>query len=708
MSSQYKMTISRLTIDKLGVKLYDKVSAVIAELVSNSYDADATKVTVSAPLGTYLATKSEGKVIDKNLEIEVEDNGIGMTPDEINDFYLRVGAERRNDNRRGRGNVTQKYKRRVLGRKGVGKLAPFGICEVIEIVTSGGEELSRINSDCQPETGYLTAHFILDRNEILKDTDFDYIPRTGELDRSLRRSTGTTIKLKRFAFRRVSALPVFGRQLSQRFGLPSSDWSLWIRDTSKSENDEDFEQLVGKFSVTTMPNTKIRFAGPSGLNFSTEDGTPYEAYDPTDQILKGIKAGFDHDGHFFPIVGWAAYSKEPYRDDLMAGIRIYCRGKIAAQTAVFNRTAGFQGEHTIRSYLVGELHADWLDEDEDLIQTDRRDILWSHELGQCFQLWGQKLIKEIGSFSRKPIRQSVWDRFREISGIDERILDEFPGNDQKAIRDQARELGGLVGRSMRHDEVEEESVVEHMVQLVLTLAPHVTLDETLREAADAEETPIAVMSTILRTARLAELSSFGRIAQDRLRVIERVASLKDEPDTAEATLQELLEFAPWLIDPQWAPVTANQSFSTLKTEFEKFYKTRTGQDISLTNFSESGRRPDFVLSSQDNGLQIIEIKKPHHKLVNDEMDRIITYYDTMKEFLETPSNRQFKEIFRSFHMTLVCDELGLLGAQKTSFESYLRRNKLTHINWRTFLLRTKQMHRDFLNEADRQRQKFGS
>ena len=38
---RYRMTISRMTIDKLGVKLYDKVSAVIAELVANAYDADA-------------------------------------------------------------------------------------------------------------------------------------------------------------------------------------------------------------------------------------------------------------------------------------------------------------------------------------------------------------------------------------------------------------------------------------------------------------------------------------------------------------------------------------------------------------------------------------------------------------------------------------------------------------------------------------------
>jgi len=70
----------------------------------------------------------------------------------------------------------------------------------------------------------------------------------------------------------------------------------------------------------------------------------------------------------------------------MAGVRIYCRGKIAAQTHIFNMKAGFTGEYDIRSYLVGQLYADWLDESEDLIRTDRQDILWSHPLGFATQL----------------------------------------------------------------------------------------------------------------------------------------------------------------------------------------------------------------------------------------------------------------------------------------------------------------------------------
>lgn len=43
---KYKTTISRLTVDKLGVKLCGRVSAVIAEIVANNYgigdNADGT------------------------------------------------------------------------------------------------------------------------------------------------------------------------------------------------------------------------------------------------------------------------------------------------------------------------------------------------------------------------------------------------------------------------------------------------------------------------------------------------------------------------------------------------------------------------------------------------------------------------------------------------------------------------------------------
>src|SRR5450631_949995 len=151
-SPKYVMKISRLTVDKLGVKLYDRVSAVIAELVANSYDADATKATISAPMGEYLAARVQDELKDRGFAIEVADNGSGMTPEEVNRFYLRVGAERRKDER---GGTSKKFRRKVMGNKGVGKLAPFGICQQIEVVTAGGKLITGTDESGKQAKGHL-------------------------------------------------------------------------------------------------------------------------------------------------------------------------------------------------------------------------------------------------------------------------------------------------------------------------------------------------------------------------------------------------------------------------------------------------------------------------------------------------------------------------------------------------------------------------
>lgn len=85
------------TIDKLGVRLYERVSALVAELVANGYDADADDVWVELPLSTVLAPKDAdtGESIDRNYEIVVRDDGHGMTSKEARAFYIQVGRDRR-------------------------------------------------------------------------------------------------------------------------------------------------------------------------------------------------------------------------------------------------------------------------------------------------------------------------------------------------------------------------------------------------------------------------------------------------------------------------------------------------------------------------------------------------------------------------------------------------------------------------------------
>ncbi len=440
-----------------------------------------------------------------------------------------------------------------------------------------------------------------------------------------------------------------------------------------------------------MPNTKIEFnydgsvIGPGG---TTEDG---------------LRAGFEHEEIFYNLTGWMAYSKKPYSDELMAGVRICCRGKIAAQTSIFNQRAGFTGEHNIRSYLVGEVHADWLDEDEDLIQTDRRDILWSDELAKAFEAWGQHIVKRIGTLSRDPMRKATLALFLETGNVDARIHDAYPNDEQRKIRDCANEMAHSFGRTISRSEAQDSSVVDELVNLSISLAPHVTLNDMMRCAAEQADSPLSVLDSFLRTARLAELSSFGRIAEDRLKVVHRLELLKDTGDTKELDLQKLIADAPWLINPEWAPVTENTSFSRLRSEFEKYYFNKTGETISLSNFSDPGKRPDFIMWSQDGVVQIIEIKRPRHRLTNKEMDRIVTYHDNMEDFLKDTAHTEFGKHFKDFHITVICEGLALTGAQLGACNGYISLNRLTQTNWASFLLRTERVHQDFLSEAKRQR-----
>jgi hypothetical protein len=696
---KYQMTISRLTVDKLGVKLYDRVSAVIAELVANSYDADAKEVTISAPMGEILAEKHQGILKDKGYTIEVKDNGIGMTPEEMNKFYLVVGAERRNDPKRG--NKSRILKRKVMGRKGVGKLAPLGICERIEIITSGGVEVKEGKIK-----GYRTAHIILTRSNMLADTDTPYYPEIGSQDGSLEQKTGTTIRMTMFDHRRVPEAADFDRQLAQRFGVQAADWKIILRDSQKTAGSPEARRTVGAFDVEVKDNTRVEFREELTPKNKSYSPPKFSAYGPDGNIHTSLNAFFEYEGEQYPLTGWVGYSKQPYRDDLMAGVRIYCRGKIAAQTHIFNLKAGFTGEYDIRSYLVGVLNADWLDESEDLIRTDRQDILWSHPLGRAFEEWGQKIVKSIGTLTREPMRKAAWDTFKERTKIQEKVDSAFPSSEQQDIRERTMEIAKTIAKAARSDELEDDAQCQALMDLAMLLGPHISLERKLIEAAGtSKDSPLEVVTDILRTARVAELSSFGRIADDRVKVIKKVEELKDDIATLEDAFQTLIEEAPWLINPQWSPITSNVTLTTMKAEFVKFYKKETGDEIVLSGFdpTSSRKRPDFVLSNQDQVIEIIEIKKPHHALGNKELDRIVKYHDVMEEFLRKKGHEDFLKLFSNFHITLVCDEIGLTGSHKQAFEGIKNKGRMSHMTWSVFLLRTRKMHEAFLKEAERQR-----
>ena len=309
-------------------------------------------------------------------------------------------------------------------------------------------------------------------------------------------------------------------------------------------------------------------------------------------------------------------------------------------------------------------------------------------------------VAHIGQITRDPMRKSMIEKFFEVGDIENKVMATFPNERQRALRDNATKIAKVLGRSLRGDELSDPQAVNDMVELSLLLAPLQTLDEKLRVASESELTPLNVVSDILRTARVAETVTFGRLVEKRLDIIQHLEQLKDIEETQESELQTLIESAPWLINPQWVQVTANVGLKRLKAEFVKYFKEKTGQDIVLGGFDEPSKRPDFVLFSQDGLLQIIEIKRPKHSITNTEMDRIINYLIQFDAFLADSKHEEFRTIANGYHLTLVSDGQSLTGAQKISYNSYIEKKIMTHIDWSNFLLRTTKMHQEFLAAAD--------
>lgn len=107
--TELEMTFDPNTITHLGIQMYSTLPPVIAELVSNSYDADAHEV---------ILTLNDSDLSNKT--ISVKDNGHGMSFDEINSCFLLIGRNRRNGDEKNQ--KTRSGKRYVIGKKGIGNL----------------------------------------------------------------------------------------------------------------------------------------------------------------------------------------------------------------------------------------------------------------------------------------------------------------------------------------------------------------------------------------------------------------------------------------------------------------------------------------------------------------------------------------------------------------------------------------------------------
>ncbi|MCY4403474.1 MAG: ATP-binding protein [Candidatus Poribacteria bacterium] len=116
---------------ELGERLVGKPHIALAELIKNSYDADATEVTI--------------KFLPNDDLIEIYDKGHGMTYEEFQNFWMRIGTTHKMEKK-----ISRNFGRTMSGSKGVGRLAVQFLANKLIIKTvpedGGGEWLkAKIN-----------------------------------------------------------------------------------------------------------------------------------------------------------------------------------------------------------------------------------------------------------------------------------------------------------------------------------------------------------------------------------------------------------------------------------------------------------------------------------------------------------------------------------------------------------------------------------
>lgn len=114
----------RFTVDthifrELGQYLVGRDSTALAELVKNTYDADATEVTV---YGEALDDLERGM-------IRIVDNGNGMTAEEFSAGFLRIASRVKEAGER----RSARFGRRFTGAKGIGRLAAQKLADRMEV-----------------------------------------------------------------------------------------------------------------------------------------------------------------------------------------------------------------------------------------------------------------------------------------------------------------------------------------------------------------------------------------------------------------------------------------------------------------------------------------------------------------------------------------------------------------------------------------------
>jgi len=323
------MSFDPKTIEHLGIKMYSQLPNAIAELIANAYDACASEVFI------HLIDNNEGK------KIIVADNGDGMTFDEINEKFLVIGRNRREE-----GEAVSSCGRIATGKKGLGKLAFFGIGETITVETC--------------KDGIKTI-FVLDWNELIHTSGRPYKPRFKE-DTCNKEERGTKIILSNLKRKSPFNPDSLSMSLAKLFNFPD-DFIIFLQ-----LNDEEIIEITNKLKYEGL-NSEFEWKFPEWLE---EKGlTSYSEY-------KNIK-------------GKIITTEKPLKPG-MRGITLFANGRMVNSPEFFGSS---ESSHFF-SYTTGWLDVDFVDNwEEDVISTNRQSLDWDNPKTTELRFFLTKILTEV-------------------------------------------------------------------------------------------------------------------------------------------------------------------------------------------------------------------------------------------------------------------------------------------------------------------------
>lgn len=583
-----ELKYSHNVIEHLGLKLYqNKPTNVLAELISNSWDADAKNVWLDI-------TRDH---------LAVYDDGCGMTREILSDNYLVIGKKKRTSEN---ANELTAKGRRMMGRKGIGKLAPFGIAQKLTLLT-----ISRQTGLCYWIE--INLQGLLSESNANADEQFKYKPVVicdGVKMESLPVNKDSHGYVKKF------------------LSLVNGGGTLVIMDNlslKKQISTDKLKHSIGqRFTVTLLRDD---------FTVSVDNEAVTEAQALPEFSLRIPATGFDEEvinlgGTERVVRHWVGFIEQADWPQDQAGVGVYAHGKIAQDRPfVF----GLKGREISTRYMYGVIEADWLDElDEDVVSTDRTSVNWENDATEPMYDWGKKLVAQwitkYRNYQKTQNEDKVLHKLDTMTDIPNITFEE-----KTAIKDMVCSMSPKIYR----DEVLQTEVISKLTS-AWTHRPTRNIIKALWDkiqgSEENEEQFVATLNDIHKYLVPESLSLSVTVAQ-RIYALSKLYELSKTG--TERQLQALLEKFPWILGSDKGKVSADESLKEIakKASLEDKLGAHGEARNQLMEQPDSGTRPDFTFLSDTNHKTIIavELKNPQIPLVRKHINQLYTYVGWLED-----------------------------------------------------------------------------